>query len=313
MGLMLRVYGLQRQKQRMQPDDLLLIASHIILVVLGVSMVVGAQKNFIGGHTTPPATSSRLELLGKYQYAFWIIHSLDIGLIKLALLVFFRRVFKGRGKRTPFDIVNWTLIITTVLWTLIAVFISIFECGIHAEGTWTGLEQLKRMCLNNFLMYAALAVASSIVDLAILIEPLIMIRRLNMSTRRKIQVSLVFLLSGFAVIAVQRGSDNEEKGIISVLEFWAYVELGVGFMVACLPPCAQFIDKLSPTPLYNKLRSIPSLASISWRNGRSRRSFEQHPLPDNSSPFKSQEGESSLSIKSSREAVFNKSNCASNV
>lgn len=66
MGLMLRVYGLQRQKQRMQPDDILLIASHvsvilplndslngfrtssltnsdqkIILVVLGVSMVVG--------------------------------------------------------------------------------------------------------------------------------------------------------------------------------------------------------------------------------------------------------------------------------
>lgn len=81
----------------------------------------------------------------------------------------------GRGKRTPFDIVNWTLIITTVLWTLIAVFISIFECGIHPEGTWTGLEQLKRMCLNNFLMYAALAVASSIMDLAILIEPLIMV------------------------------------------------------------------------------------------------------------------------------------------
>lgn len=81
----------------------------------------------------------------------------------------------GRGKRTPFDIFNWTLIITTVLWTLIAVFISIFECGIHPEGTWTGLEQLKRMCLNNFLMYAALAVASSIMDLAILIEPLIMV------------------------------------------------------------------------------------------------------------------------------------------
>lgn len=81
----------------------------------------------------------------------------------------------GRGKRTPFDISNWTLIITTVLWTLIAVFISIFECGVHPEGTWTGLEQLKRMCLNNFLMYAALAVASSVLDLAILIEPLIMV------------------------------------------------------------------------------------------------------------------------------------------
>jgi hypothetical protein len=83
--------------------------------------------------------------------------------------------FAGRGNRTPFDIANWTLIITTVLWTLIAVFISIFECGVHPEGTWTGLEQLKRMCLNNFLMYAALAVASSIMDLAILIEPLIMV------------------------------------------------------------------------------------------------------------------------------------------
>lgn len=83
--------------------------------------------------------------------------------------------FVGRGSRTTFDVVNWALIITTGLWTLVAVFMSIFECGIHPEGTWTGLEQLKRMCLNNFLMYAALAVASSIMDLAILIEPLIMV------------------------------------------------------------------------------------------------------------------------------------------
>lgn len=66
MGLMLRVYGLQRQKQRIQPDDILLIVSYVsvimprndsltglrtssltssdqqmILVALGVSMVVG--------------------------------------------------------------------------------------------------------------------------------------------------------------------------------------------------------------------------------------------------------------------------------
>lgn len=32
-GLMLRLYGLQRQKQRMQPDDILLIASYVSVIL----------------------------------------------------------------------------------------------------------------------------------------------------------------------------------------------------------------------------------------------------------------------------------------
>lgn len=51
-------------------------------------------------------------------------------------------------------------------------------------------------------------------------------------------------------------------GIVSLNLFWTYVEIGVGFLVACLPPCAQLIDRLSFSPVVKKLRSFPSLLSL---------------------------------------------------
>lgn len=76
-------------------------------------------------------------------------------------------------------------------------------------------------------------------------------------------------------------------------------------MVACLPPCAQYVDKLSPVPLYKKLRSISSLASISQRNGYSRKSLERPPLPDSGASSKVREEKLSISTENSQEVVDN--------
>ncbi|KAJ4407497.1 hypothetical protein N0V82_009890 [Gnomoniopsis sp. IMI 355080] len=145
----------------------------IVLLGIGISLVVGAQKHFVGGHTLAPLSPSAIALRGKHQYVFWIFHSLDIGLIKLSLLLFFRRIFKGHGRRTAFDIANWTLIILTAIWTTSAVVLSVFECGLHPEGTWTGLAELRRKCVDNFSMYSGLAIVSWVLDIAVLIEPLV--------------------------------------------------------------------------------------------------------------------------------------------
>lgn len=52
--------------------------------------------------------------------------------------------------------------------------------------------------------------------------------------------------------------DLHITGVISILLFWTYIEIGVGFVVACLPPSARFLDKFSVKPLLTSLRSILS-------------------------------------------------------
>jgi hypothetical protein len=55
MGLMLRVYGLQRQKQRMQPDDILLVASYV--------SVIPPQNDSLAGFGASPLTNADQQMV----------------------------------------------------------------------------------------------------------------------------------------------------------------------------------------------------------------------------------------------------------
>ncbi|KAK1144405.1 hypothetical protein N8T08_005558 [Aspergillus melleus] len=192
----------------------------------------------------------------------------------------------GNAYRTPFDYANWTLIVLVTLWTLIFLFLEVFACGADPSVSWASLTSLRSKCVDTFAMQTGCAVFSWVMDLAILIESLFMIAPLQMSFRKKLQVCLVFLCSIFAVIAgllrmigwiqiVIQGTQNpttkvlsttlptiDQEGIVSIMLFWTYIEIGIGFTVACLPPCARHLDKLSLSRVLNKLGSLPSALSL---------------------------------------------------
>lgn len=44
------------------------------------------------------------------------------------------------------------------------------------------------------------------------------------------------------------------------------MEVGIGFVVACLPPCAQLLDRVSLRPILSQFRSMSSLLSFSKRS-----------------------------------------------
>ncbi|KAL1847992.1 hypothetical protein Daus18300_013752 [Diaporthe australafricana] len=128
------------------------------------------------------------------------------------------------------------------------------------------------------------------------------IGKLNMGRKRKIQASLIFLFSAFAVVAgllrmiimlqirvedtvhpTTRilGTDLmtvDQVGVISILLFWTYIEIGVGFVVASLPPSARYLDKFSIQPLLAGLRSLTSLRTM-LSSRRSRTSDEERRAP----------------------------------
>ncbi|KAF3026650.1 hypothetical protein E8E14_014520 [Neopestalotiopsis sp. 37M] len=266
------------------PNKFTLVANvfvQFLTIIAGVGMIIGGQLDIVGGHSLPAITPIQYEHLGKFEYAFWICHVLAIGFIKLSILFLFRRFFRGRAFRTLFDIVNWTLITCVTLWTLVFLFFEIFACGSNPYLSWSSLQSLRGACVDTFAMQTGCAVFSWVMDLAILIEPLFKIGSLSMSVQRKVQASLVFLFSILAVVAgllrmiiwIQieiQGTNGpvttvlgdkfittDLTGIVSVILFWTYIEIGIGFLVACLPPCAGILDKLVHKSVY-RLRSFSS-------------------------------------------------------
>ncbi|KAK0744564.1 hypothetical protein B0T21DRAFT_407653 [Apiosordaria backusii] len=166
------------------------------------------------------------------------------------------------------------------VWTVVFLFLEIFACGDRPAASWESFESLRTECMDTFGLQTGCAVFSWVWDLAIFIEPLLMIQTLNMSLKRKIQASIVFLFSGFAVIAgllrmipwiqiyVQdvrsptiRIIDDDlpvtdQQGVVSIVLFWTNMEIGVGFVVSCVPRSTfKLMSKLS--------RSFTSIVSHS--------------------------------------------------
>ncbi|KAI0186501.1 hypothetical protein EV127DRAFT_438784 [Xylaria flabelliformis] len=287
LALTARLYAWRHQPRNIAIDDILVLPAAFLNIAAGVAIVIGAQLNIIGGHSLPTITQTEQIQLGKFEYAFWIGHILAIGFIKLTILCFFRLLFRGRSYWTAFDYANWTLITLVILWTVVFFFFEILACGSHPEASWSSLESLRNNCVDTFGLQTGCAVFSWILDLAIFIEPLVMIRTLNMKFKRKVQASLVFLGSGFAVISgllrlipwvqikiqdithpvikilATNLSIADQEAIVSIVLFWTYIEIGTGFLVACLPRSAWVFDKLSLGSIFHGLRSFSSVISLS--------------------------------------------------
>ncbi|PYH98983.1 hypothetical protein BO71DRAFT_479899 [Aspergillus ellipticus CBS 707.79] len=289
-SIAIRAWGWRKYSPALEVDDFLIIPAAFLTIAAGVAMVIGAQMDIIGGHAVGQITATQQHRLGKLEYAFWIGHVLDIGFIKLALLFLFRRIFKGRAFRTLFDYTNWTLIGLVILWTLVFFLFEILACGATPWVSWSSLYSLRHACVNTFGLQTGCAVFSWVLDVAILVEPLFMIARLQMTLRKKLQVCLVFFCSIFAVVAgllrmiiwiqieVQGTTGphtqalatvlptTDQEGIVSIIVFWTYVEIGVGFQVACLPTYARHLDKLPLSGLRTRLDSLLSILSPSKRS-----------------------------------------------
>lgn len=63
--------------------------------------------------------------------------------------------------------------------------------------------------------------------------------------------------------------DSIYIAIISTSLYWTYMEAGIGFVVACLPPCAQLLDKISLPPLSSWFQSLRTNSVYSKRSGES--------------------------------------------
>ena len=102
---------------------------------------------------------------------------LALALIKLSILFFYRRIFRGRS----FEIASWILIGVVVAWAT-AFFIAILAaCGTSIAANFQTLGALKEECVNTFDILIALAVSDVAVDLAILVMPIPLVGPPNVS------------------------------------------------------------------------------------------------------------------------------------
>lgn len=278
-------FNIRRQKSGLGIDDWLCLPALALVIAEGTIMIIGSVTHTVGYHSPPNLgpeiafyDGSDQILLEKLEFPFDLMQILALATIKLSILFFYRRIFRGRA----FDIASWVLIGVVGAWVITFIIAILAACGTSIAANFQTLGALKRDCVDTFDILIALAVSDVAVDLAILIMPVPLVLALQMPMRRKVAV-LVILLVGTLAIAcgitrmalfgvilgpalfshaeVGGVPSDDDVGIVSILMFWGMLEVGIAMIAACLPVLRPLFQGWSPESIIRSFRSQISLRS----------------------------------------------------
>lgn len=164
-----------------------------------ITTLVGVPATVINRYGLPPngigrdvwtLTSDQITNFGKFFYVMEIIYFTQVGLLKLALLFFYLRIFSSSGR-----ILHRMLWVTTGFTTMFCiafVFAAVFQCRpiSHFWEKWTNED--PGTCLSINAIAWSNAAISITLDLWMLAIPVSQIKKLRLSWKKKVGASIMF-------------------------------------------------------------------------------------------------------------------------
>ncbi|KAI0157766.1 hypothetical protein GGR57DRAFT_510708 [Xylariaceae sp. FL1272] len=260
---------------RWATDDWLVFAALLLQLALAIILVYGASQRVLGYHTLyDPETGISLDGYRDNQLSIFgaisaVLTVLTLGALKCSVVMFYRRIFIGSG----FKIASAAILVFIALWTLAFFLSTVLECNGHdLKLIWGTFEEFKTQCSKYKAIQLAHAASDIATDLAVLSLPLPPIWKLQMAMRKKVLISLAFLVglisvaagtARLAIVTVNIFLTNPDSrdtfGTETNVIIWGYVEVGVGIIAACLPTLY---------PIFHHRRVESVIASV--RDGVSR-------------------------------------------
>ncbi|XXH03066.1 hypothetical protein Hte_009456 [Hypoxylon texense] len=274
-ALVLRFWTRKKQHEPLKMDDWLIIPATLLVVGIGVSMVYGVSRESLGYRTHVPsgftgdietAVTEQLQITDKIQWAFAMMLPLALGCIKASFLFFYMRIF-SISKKSPINIFLSVLLVIVAAWSISFFFATLFACRLSFWAVWGSTVDLITQCIESMQLVLALCITDFMTDVIIICIPIPLVWRLNLTTTRKIAVSIVFLLGAVTIAAsltrlviiaraVAIGFDSDATLVITENIYWGLVECAVGIFAACLPTLQFLLLKEVP---WKSLKSLKSL------------------------------------------------------
>lgn len=153
---------------------------------LGCRLIaLGLGKHVAAVQLTMDQTAEFLSLL----FANELLFHLGLTFAKSAAVLFFYRIFDVSGSKY-----YWSLRVTHVLvwlWLVASWLTTIFECQ-PVKKYWQ--PWLPGKCLNQEAIWEGIAVPNLVIDLIILLLPIPKLWKLRMNIKKKILITVVFVL-----------------------------------------------------------------------------------------------------------------------
>ncbi|MCJ1397976.1 hypothetical protein MMC11_001172 [Xylographa trunciseda] len=225
----LRLYTRPLLKLRFEADDWCIIAALFLLFTAQgleyAAIVLSRQVTSL----LDPKMSSFLF----YLYVYGIFYYPAIAMTNISILCLYRRIFT-----TPyFRKLSLGLIFMNVIWVIPATIVEIFIC-LPVQSFWDFTVQGTCIFFSTF--WIIICTVELVIDVAILILPIGEISHLQLSLKKKMLLSLIFLLGGFVIITgIVRIIQCYAPGAsdINLIQdaIWLNIHLSTAIICACLP------------------------------------------------------------------------------
>ncbi|KAF2650158.1 hypothetical protein K491DRAFT_697546 [Lophiostoma macrostomum CBS 122681] len=237
-------------------DYMVLIALAFAIGLLGMNfkhMAVGLGYHFWDVPMTDYMVPFQVMTL-----AGTMVYSLSLAFSKMSILFLYLRLSPQRW----FRILVWTLLGVVVTYAVIYNLISLFGCRPIA-ATWDLSQLPDAKCLDQLTKYMALSILNIIIDVFELILPIPVVVPLQMSTRQKISICLVFATGAFVcAVAIKRTlllpplMVSKDYTWAAVEQFqWCFVEVDAGIICASIPALKAFFVRYLPGLINSSIRS----------------------------------------------------------
>ncbi|KAL8944881.1 MAG: hypothetical protein Q9216_000171 [Gyalolechia sp. 2 TL-2023] len=233
----LRFMSRKHMKVAISWDDYLMIPA--LVLALGLCFIDGYGVRFGTGRHLLAVGLQNVQVFLKLEYAFQIIYAFTLTLVRLSILMFYRRLFPKESMSRI-----WKTCYYLIVFLVVGFFISgttslVFVCTpIHFFWTMAG----DGHCINFQLLLYFGASLTIICDLAVLLLPMPIVWNLQMKRSKRIGVMGIFLLGGFVCVAsivrmfyVHQVVPVNPTWTQVDPAIWSTVEPCIGIVSACLP------------------------------------------------------------------------------
>ncbi|KAL8837308.1 MAG: hypothetical protein Q9170_002565 [Blastenia crenularia] len=263
-AITLRFLARRIQNVSLGADDFVILAGAIFTIGTAITFVYSGRNG--AGRHLKAVPHDQLVVFWKATYAGYQTYGMAITLIKISILLFYRRIFSTPQFRLRTNIVGALV----VVWLFINNFMTAFQCR-PIKKAWTPL--MPGHCIQPLGLIIGLQAGNIFLDIIILALPIYAVSKLQMSLARKISVLAIFLLGGLSIviavirIVVVATGDAEDVTWYSSIESWTAVEPAIEVLSVSLPCMAPFLHgRKALREVRSTLRSLLSKSKRSDLN-----------------------------------------------
>ncbi|EXV03224.1 CFEM domain protein [Metarhizium robertsii] len=237
-------------RRELGADDWVILATVVIGVPCTIINKVGLTANGLGKDVWTIPVDQLIRFV-MFFYIMEVLYLTEMALIKLSLSLFYLYIFPGSAIRrllmgtAVFNVVFGFTFVTT----------GIFQCT-PISRYWTQYvdHDSPGHCININLfawVHAALNIALDVWMIAI---PLSQIKKLELHWKKKIGVTLMFLLGTFVTIVsilrlqslVDFANSTNPTWDNWIVAWWSTIEVNVGMICTCLPTVRLILVRAAP-------------------------------------------------------------------